>query len=315
MKTGTVLLVSCAALALLAVVALRARWDATDAQSATAALAAQNGQARDLVDQLEKRLRDARTSAAPAKPQTAEPRGDSSRPADATTKSTPGNVPPKTENAPRLSAKTIIANEPAKRAVYLANFRAQLDIDHGGMFKALRLSPEQIEKFKDAQVWAEQEQMDIRATIETEQLDPRGARARMLWANFPGDRAAREAEALGDLTERYLEYNKTARVRPLARRLAAPELVPGETVTADQVERATNILSTNSKFQWGRDAVWNPSSVNWNVAREQLKGVLSPAQIEWLGLFVEERAASARVSDFAVRLTAEFRSKSAGKTK
>jgi hypothetical protein len=56
-----------------------------------------------------------------------------------------------------------------------------------------------------------------------------------------------------------------------------------------------------------------PGIVNWNVAREQLKGTLSPAQIEWLGLFVEEEAASVRVGHLQARLTAEFRKRSKAK--
>ena len=45
----------------------------------------------------------------------------------------------------------------------------------------------------------------------------------------------------------------------------------------------------------------------YSAALRQLKEVLSPAQIEWLGLFVEEEAASARAGQLQQRLTAEFR--------
>ena len=56
-------------------------------------------------------------------------------------------------------------------------------------------------------------------------------------------------------------------------------------------------------------------TVNWPVAREQLKGILSPAQIEQLGLFVERETVSARYMQLQSQLNAEFRSKSVAKQK
>jgi hypothetical protein len=313
MKARLLLLTSCLALVLLVAYALRARSDATEAQIATAAVSAQNGQLRIEVNEREARLRDARKSVAAANRQTADPRRDSSRSADETAKSTANNTPQKTEVAPRLSAKTIIASDPAKRATYLTNVRAQVGLDYGGMFKALRLSPEQIERFKDVEVWLEQERMELQAAIETQGLDPNGPEARKLWADYNNSRTTKKTEALGDNASRYLEYFHTASVRQSVQRLAAPDLVPGQTATADQVERAADILAANSQSKSGGGHGVEPGTVNWIVVREQLKGILSTSQIEWLGLFVEEEAASVRVGQRQAQLTAQFRSKSASR--
>jgi hypothetical protein len=315
MKTRTLLLVCCAVLALLAVLAFRSKRDATEAHAATSALAAQNEQFRIEVSQREKRLREAKASVAALKPQTTAPRGDPSHFAEATMKLTASSAPQKRGYERRMSARAIIASDPAKRSTYLANFRARLDLDHGGMFKALRLSPEQIEKFKDAEVWLHQEWTDLQAAIEMHGLDPNGAEARKLRSEYFKSRDAKKAEALGDLGERYLEYYNTTDVRDQVQKLARPDVVPGETVTADQVERATDVLIANSQRKSGGRHGVEAGTVNWPVTQEQLKAILSPAQIERLGLFVEREAVNARYIQLQTQLTAEFRSKLAAKQK
>jgi hypothetical protein len=303
MKTKMLLLFSCAALALLALFALRAKRSAIEAQAATSSLAAQNGQLRAEINEQEKRLRETRVFVAAVKPPKASPRGDSNRSADAPAR------------APRMSGITLIANDPVKRKAYMANFRAQLDLDYGGVFTALRLPPEQIEKFKDAEVGLEQERIDLQAAIETQRLDPNSEEARKLRADYGKSRQRKKAEVLGDLADRYQEYYHTASVRQEAQRLATPYLVPGETVTANQVERTADVLIANSQRKAGGGRGVEPGTVNWNVAREQLKGILSPAQIGWLELFVEEEAASARVGRLQAQLTAQFRSKASSNQK
>ena len=117
-------------------------------------------------------------------------------------------------------------------------------------------------------------------------------------------RATKKAEALGDLAERYLEYTNTAGLRPQVPKLTAPDLVPGESVTVEQVERATDILIANGQRK-ASTRVIPPGTVNWTVDCEQLKSVISPAQIECLGLFIEEWAAVGRADQLKARLTAE----------
>jgi predicted transcriptional regulator len=120
---------------------------------------------------------------------------------------------------------------------------------------------------------------------------------------------------LGDLTSRYREYFHPAGIRSKVQRLAAPDLVPEQTVTADQIERAADILINYSQNKSGGGNGAEPGSVNWIVAWEELKSVLSPAQIEWLGLFVEEEAASVRAGQLQAKLTTQFTSKSVSTTK
>ena len=308
MKARTFLLVSCAGLALLVVFALRANRNATEARATTSALVAQNNQLRIELSQQERRLRETKASAPIVKPSTPAPRGDSNRSADTTMKSTSGNALPKTEFERRVSARTLVASDPAMRSTYLANFRARLDLDHGGMFKALRLSPEQIEKFKDAEVWLHQERIDLEAALEMQRLDRNSPEAKKLWSDYWKARTMKQAEALGDLGGRFLEYSNTTNVRDQVQKLARPDVVPGETVTADQVERATDVLIANSQRNSSGGYGVARGTVNWSVAREQLKGILSPTQIERLGLFVEKEAVDRRLSQRLTQLAAEFRS-------
>jgi hypothetical protein len=90
--------------------------------------------------------------------------------------------------------------------------------------------------------------------------------------------------ALGSLAERYFEYDNTANMRFVVQRMAAPDRIAGETMSADRVERTTDILVANSQRRSGRTHGVEPGTVNWTVAQEQLKGILSPAQIAYLGL-------------------------------
>jgi hypothetical protein len=66
-----------------------------------------------------------------------------------------GNDAP-VEAARPLQPLTLIANDPQKLAEYLRHFRGAVAMNHGGMFKALGLSPEQMEQFKDVEVRLEE---------------------------------------------------------------------------------------------------------------------------------------------------------------
>jgi hypothetical protein len=316
MKPGTLLFVGCAALIVIVALALRSARTAAESRSAATALITATDQLRANVGQMEKRRQAAQASTtaeaprAPAQNSTTANTGNApQRPQPSPSKSAADGSVSKSERSPRPTTTALIASDPGMSATYLANFRTQLDLDYGGVFKALRLSPEQIEKFKDVEVRLKQDEMDLQAAIETQRLDPNGPEARKLKADYDKSRAAKKAEVLGDLAERYLEYTNTAGLRSQVQKLTAPDLVPGQSVTAEQVERATDILIANGQRKAGTRVV-PPGTVNWNVAREQLKDVLSPAQVEWLGLFIEERAAVGRGDQLKARITAESKQQS-----
>jgi hypothetical protein len=210
--------------------------------------------------------------------------------------------------APPLSANSVIANDPQQMAEFAKNFREGLDYRCGGMFKALGLSPEQIEKAKDLIVSEQHSWMDMRAAAEMSGLDREGYEA--LKQEQITIRMKREVEFLGPLADRFREYyHLTAPVRYLAQRLASTVAYPETPVTSAQVERVIEILTAQSQRTasgpW-RGAV-EPATINWDAASAELRVVLTPAQIATLGLFVQNEAAQARVTQQINRLTAQFK--------
>jgi hypothetical protein len=183
------------------------------------------------------------------------------------------------------------------------------------MFKALGLSPAQIESFKDAEVWLEEGKMDLNAAIESQGLTPDSAEYKKLWDNYDKSRAPKKAEVLGDLMEAYLEYYFTRDPRWAAQQLAWTGVFTGETVTSAQVEQAADILSANSKRR-GSDpkthgVEW--ATVDWPTASTQLKTVLSPGQIEILGGIVERDKLQRKVNELTMKLGAQFSKQSPAK--
>ena len=114
---------------------------------------------------------------------------------------------------------------------------------------------------------------------------------------------------MGDLKDRYFEYYRTQEVRDYAQQLAWTGVFTGEPVTSTQVEHATDILVANSKrTETGNRRGWvDLATINWAVASVQLKQVLSPVQIETLGLFVEKGRAQTILMEQTARLTAQFK--------
>ena len=237
--------------------------------------------------------------------------------------------------ARRLPAGAIIANDPRKLAEYAQNFRASLDHTYGGMFKALRLSAEQREKLKDLKVWLEEQRMDLNAAVAMQRLDSNYAWALAtaravndltvltLDPNIASDptavlskewhktRMTKEAALLGDLVDPYREYYRTQAVRFRAQELAGTAVYSGEPVTSAQVERTTQVLADNSqRGQTGAARGWvMPNTVNWETARAQLQGVLSPSQIATLGNIIQRDATQAKVNELTKRLTVEFKAR------
>ncbi len=308
MKAKTLIVVS-AVLAVMVAFAVRATRQARDAREALTALAPQPDRLRKKADQMNARLQTARealrildsTSAGAA---AESPTGSQAKGAVAGKSASGSAAAP----AQRPNPLTLVANDPAKMAEYSRNFRAGLDLRWGGMFKAIGMSPVQIEKFKDVELWLQESRVDLQAAIAAQGLDSNSVEAQKLWTDYNNLRTTKKVEALGDLADRYFEYFGTQSVRNYSQELAWTGIFTGESISSAQVERTADVLIANTKrMLTGPGAKWvDLPTLDWTAASQQLKGVLSPAQIETLGRFVEKDKAQARVNQQTRRLTAQF---------
>lgn len=298
---------------LLVALAVRATREVIRDQAAVAALAPQRDMLRAKMVHVEIRLQTTKDRVASLEEQLAALVADSGREnaraaGGAARSKTPGEAAPPSRPP---SPKTLIASDPQKWAEYRKNYRATVDLDYGPVFKWLGLTPEQTEKFKDAEVWLEETAIDLSAAVELHRLDRDSAEYKKLFSRYNASRVTKKQEVLGDLTDWYLEYFRTESVRWYPRELAYAGIFSGEMIAAAQIEHAADILVANCKRQSMQSSAkpgpWAyPAGLNWPAASAQLKGLLSPNQIATLGLLIEQDMAKARLDDRAERLSAQF---------
>jgi hypothetical protein len=290
--------------------AVRAAWEIDQANAAASLVASQRAGLEKATTRLQERLSAADGALAQLGQKAGQPSGEPGASVGANANTARSESSAKAEPpARRPSATTLIANDPRWLAEYLNNMRAGLELSYGGMFKALGLSPEQIARFEDAEVWLEETKMDLQATIDARELDPVGATCKKLWSDYEKSRVTKKAEVLGDLTNRYLEYFRTQGVRDYAQQLAWTGAFTSEPVTSAQVERVADILIANCGRRGGGSGPgWaDPATINWSAASEQLKDLLSPTQISTLAVFFQRDKAQAKVTEQINRLTAQFK--------
>lgn len=307
MKTKSLLVVF--AVAALAIgFAVRATWQNWEATAAVAGLVPQNAAMRAKIVGLEQRLRTAKDGLARMRQETATaPAGRGGAGVVAATAESETPSRPKA-TAGRLSPETVIANDPQQMAEYAKDFRATLDLTYGGMFKALRLSPEQIEKFTDLKVWLEQNRMDLLAAVETQGLDQQGdAYARLLQQQRRITREKeRELFGPGPLLEQSREYSRTQYLRNITQMLASSLVSPDAPITAALVERVTEVVARNSERRPGEPWSWQYwTTINWDAAGAQLQGVLSPSQLATLRLVMRPMEAWTPIAKRNIELAAE----------
>lgn len=299
-------------LVLLIAFAVRATLQLNEANAAIAALAPQRGQLRDAAARMESRLQLAREALLKLEENSAAAATESGRALPGSTGAAAGSDAP-AKPARQLRPATLIANDPQKMAEYAEHFRASVGWTYGGMFKALRLSPDQIEKFKDVEVWLREAEMDLEAAADTQRLSRDSAEYRKLYWEYDQSRAPKKREVLGDLADKYFEYYHTLNPRSVAQELAWTGVFTGEPVTAAQVERTADVLIANSQRRGPNLPGVMPSTVDWATARTQLGGILSPTQTEMLGQLVEQDKALRKYYYEGSRLSVQFKSQTATK--
>lgn len=303
-------------LALFVALAVRATRGIVRDQAAIAAIATRQDVLRARIVALEIRLQTAKDSSSKSEEQLAalgmdSGRGNASAPIRAGQSYAVGDAP-RPSGPP--SAMTLIASDPQKWMEYRRNYREHCALRYGAVFKWLGLTSEQIERFLDVEVSLEETAIDLSAALELHRLDRDSAEYKKLYGDYNKARVTPKQEILGDLTNKYLEYFRTESVRWYPRELAYAGIFSGETITAAQIERVADILVATCKRQSmqspAKPGPWAyPSGLNWSAAAAQLKGVLSPTQIETLGLLIDQDKSRDRLDERRERLTAEFKGK------
>ena len=291
MKTKTLFcLLMAVALAITA--AVRAKLRQRESERATSALDHERAKLRQSAARLEQQLQTARNEIAQSKQNAAMALGENG--VGSETGSGSGGEPlGRSANvAWQPTPQTVIANDPQKLAEIEQNVRDCLDFWCGATFRALRLSPEQIGQFKELRWWDTQFQLDLQASAEMQGLDLNGTAYKELVQAHKKLVEQKEADLFGPgLADAYREYDLTGYLRETVRRLASCEMYPDAPITSAQVERAIEIVASNSQRKprqsWGQS--WD--TINWEAVTTQIPGVLSPSQLATLQLFIQPRIA------------------------
>lgn len=285
--------------------AIRATRQVDEARTAMAALTQQRTAVRASIGRMEQRLQAAKDSLARVGQETATTKGE--RGGADTAAANSGSEMPARPAGVRLSPETIIANDPQRMAEYSKHFRDSLDYTLGGMFKALRLSPEQREKFKNSRVKQEQRRMDMRAAVENQGIAVSSDTYTKLHNALFRESRDQEAELLGSgpLAAQYLAYRNLWYLRETIQRLASVEAYPDAPITAAQVELVTEIVAKNSERAKGAWSWSHWTMIDWDAAGAQLQGVLSPSQRATLRQYVRPSEAHTVLTKRNIELIAE----------
>ncbi len=289
---------------------IRANIQCAQSQQGLKALALPCDEVRGSIAQWEQRLRVAQSTSSDARPESKASPASQTASTAARTLVASGNDTRDKAPAParRFSAKAIVANDPEKMAAHCRELQGSLDLDYGGMFRALGMSSEQIERFKNLRIEREQLIMDRIGVAEMQGLDRNREAYQALAREHDEMFAKKEAEFFGPLEERYREHLRTQFLRSEVQRLASIEVYPEIPATWAQVERVTEILDRHS--QRAPKQSWQLStwlSVNWDAAAPQLNETLSAGQVVRLRNFAAFDIAMAKVMRQTDRLTAQFK--------
>ena len=292
--------------------AARTTLDLRRLQTSLADLSAQRAAIREKIARMETRQRGGAVAAPASTQGVAPPREEpaSSGRASGTTPAARPTTAPLETAAREDNPFAAIINDSIRRAAYLADFRAGLDWTLGARFKALGLSPSVIEKIKDLEVEKRLGWLEFRAVADAHGLDWNSEGREALRQQQQKLNSARMADVLPpQLKSHWGTYGATQNVRDLVQRVASTGSYLETPVTFAQVQRTTDILVANGTPREANR--FRGYAINWEAASAQLQGVLSPAQIATLGLFVQEQEAGAKVMQRIKDLTAQFEAKRA----
>lgn len=147
-------------------------------------------------------------------------------------------------------------------------------------FHAAHFSPQTIDAFVRIALHRQEQQTDIQAVWSEKGLayDDPAVLALYKKADSDYDSAMRQL-LQGGAYAQFQDYERTATIRPIVSAIAGPSSLAGIPFTAEQAERLTTLIATESPtFQQGGPATLY--TVNWGKVDENARTILSPAQFQ-----------------------------------
>ena len=158
-----------------------------------------------------------------------------------------------------------------------------------------------------------QRRLDLIAAVETQGLGRNSDTFKALSAENQRRRREKEVEILDDLEPRYREYQRLEGIRGLVDWLTRTGVYQDETITGEQLERATRIIAANTGQVLRNGSGGAIPIIDWTAATVQLTDTLSPSQIATLQQVGQQfetiGRASQRVDERTKLLTAQFQSR------
>ena len=209
-------------------------------------------------------------------------------------------------NNNRANFAALMANPEFAKAMSIQQ-RAALDARYADLFKQLKLSPAQLEKFKDLLIERQTARMDVMATAREQGLDPRANRDELKKMT---DEAQAEVDAaiktsLGEsVYNQYQTYDATQPQRALVSQvnsiLGYSSTPLNETQSAFLVTALSTGTTATTEQAAGGPGNWggggNRATIT-DAVIEQAQAVLFPAQVEVLKQVQAEQQAQQKVRE------------------
>ena len=175
--------------------------------------------------------------------------------------------------------------DPALQAIQLASARAKLVTSYGVLFRALSLSPAQIERFQNIVAKRDEQNMDLTNIILEEVAASNNKLSAETYSAVTKLKAQAESEyqdgmreLLGESGYQQLqEYDRTVVARDMASGFAAAAVMAGDPLTSGQAEQFTQLLAkASATYRNGGTA--SKETIDWSLVDPQARQILSASQ-------------------------------------
>lgn len=163
--------------------------------------------------------------------------------------------------------------DPAYRALAATASQAKRHLEFQRLYRALQLSPDQIERFEQNMLRQDQSNLDGQVARDLG-LDEQAVSRR----SGPEWNSAMRELLGNDGMHQLLDYLRSMALRNFVDGIAAKSYETGEPITLEQADRLTALaLAHDSMYQSGKGT--DPGKVSWNQVWEPAGKFLSPAQV------------------------------------
>lgn len=233
---------------------------------------------------------------------------------------TPAAFPAVGQGAPVMAAQRFRPNpmdDPEVQQLMTLQLKASLDFRYADLFKSLRLTPAQLDKFKNLLVEKNTAVADVMAAARQEGISRRADREAFdkLVADAQAEVDESIRQTLGEAAyAQYKEFEQTGPQRAVANQLEQRLSYSSTPLTSDQASQLVRILSANaaggsdssSQVSIGPGARGRMPTIT-DAVINQARGVLAAPQVEALIQIQQEQQAQAQLSAAMRRRAESFR--------